>query len=1261
MKRLLPLVISLMPLAPVFAQCVIQAPETKICIGSSASFSLSPLTASDSAFVWTFGDNGSSTQASPTYQYASTGSFTVKARKYFFGGTFCDAPPVTVTVFALPVASYMRVSPYIRCFEGNAFSFTDQSQPGPSQAPLAQRTIVFDDGAFQQESPPYTAAFNHAYTNPAGGKYKVVLEVKDTNGCIKQFLDSVVVHPKMPDPGFRVVYTERCGLSDAVFTQNGSYHASNVNRLRWITGTGDTLDAPPFNNLSYRYLQPGVYKPRLLIEDRNGCMMDTASWDSVIVIVPPDPNIYFDTLANGDTIRATQCFQGNGYSLYNPTLGYAWARWTILGAGADMQHYPPGARNSFVHSFAGCGPVSVRMEMEYYGCRIVADTMLHVLGPKAILEADTVVINRKEQCPPFDTILFRYRDINCYHGNPSVHYLWDFKDAFAPPCTTDTRAGLHVYDNCNYSVDSLPVKHLYSQPSAACLWPSLLVTDSVTGCASKDSVELRMSAPRAGPDSTTSPPLRGVTYSASCNEVIFDLTGLLPFCGPEQVYLLPDSSCFPHNWLGVSSKGNPAFYPHPYTGSCSGDSVFTYGIVTRNGKNRFGVSCYDTAWYRGHFYTGNPPRSAHTLLSGNTCRPFSVRFSVPDSFRSDVARVSWYFGDGSPNYTVNYTAPGDTVIRSFEYQYQDTGIFVYSFFYTARNGCFGFRQDTLYFGKYISMDLVDDSICYTDPVRAFSRVFYYGDPEGGQWNDPQREAADLERVYWNYGDDSTWIPGGTASQHFYDRPGIYTIRAVFKDSTAYGCPDTLQATVYVFGIDKRVYAQNDTFFCAPTIVTFIDSSVAVLNDTIEGAQFIASRLWEFNPLKPSSTLQKAVIYYPQNGHNEVKLTINTVMGCTVDTTINLVILGPSPRFVILEDTFGCAPFRVKLRNDTGKQLLNWIWQFNDTAGASYSTGSDTNMTFTYYRPGVYRIDLVGEDRIYNPTTNSYSYCSEKFPYLENPGDFHPRQVTVLKTDTMSITIPDSVCIGQAFTAQAGGAHRVSTVKWSWGDSTSEEQPYPLPATHSYDTGGYYTIRVDPVITARDQCAIGSERMIRVQQPLAEFTYDSTSYPVFRFTNESEGAVRYVWDFGQPSSSANSSTEEHPAHDYGSENSRFTVCLMAFDGLGCMDSVCRELPVRSGVRIPNVFTPGNADGKNDAFDIDIYGWEKYELYIYNRWGTLVFEGHTDGTGNDGINWNGKDKNTGSPCPEGVYYVIFRYRLFVPPSDEVYHGTVTLIRD
>lgn len=81
-----------------------------------------------------------------------------------------------------------------------------------------------------------------------------------------------------------------------------------------------------------------------------------------------------------------------------------------------------------------------------------------------------------------------------------------------------------------------------------------------------------------------------------------------------------------------------------------------------------------------------------------------------------------------------------------------------------------------------------------------------------------------------------------------------------------------------------------------------------------------------------------------------------------------------------------------------------------------------------------------------------------------------------------------------------------------------------------------------------------------------------------------------------------------------------------------DSTCVDnCPV---YELPNVFSPGNNDGKNDLFVPFPYRYvNTINLKIYNRWGKLVFE-----TSNPDINWDGTDKDTGNLCSSGVYYYI-----------------------
>ncbi|GGG57324.1 gliding motility-associated C-terminal domain-containing protein [Bizionia arctica] len=72
-------------------------------------------------------------------------------------------------------------------------------------------------------------------------------------------------------------------------------------------------------------------------------------------------------------------------------------------------------------------------------------------------------------------------------------------------------------------------------------------------------------------------------------------------------------------------------------------------------------------------------------------------------------------------------------------------------------------------------------------------------------------------------------------------------------------------------------------------------------------------------------------------------------------------------------------------------------------------------------------------------------------------------------------------------------------------------------------------------------------------------------------------------------------------------------------------------------IPQVFTPNN-DGYNDWFNIQgLYNiFENHKLLIYNRYGTLIFEGDNNnpwlGNSNKGLN------NTGKNLPTGTYYYI-----------------------
>ena len=91
-------------------------------------------------------------------------------------------------------------------------------------------------------------------------------------------------------------------------------------------------------------------------------------------------------------------------------------------------------------------------------------------------------------------------------------------------------------------------------------------------------------------------------------------------------------------------------------------------------------------------------------------------------------------------------------------------------------------------------------------------------------------------------------------------------------------------------------------------------------------------------------------------------------------------------------------------------------------------------------------------------------------------------------------------------------------------------------------------------------------------------------------------------------------------------------------------------------VPNAFTPNN-DGKNDKFGIISPSiLPVFKLYIFNRWGQLVFS-----TSDQNEHWDGTYQ--GNPCPLGTYIwkTEYQYRIEGRGSENhLEQGTVTLIR-
>lgn len=130
-----------------------------------------------------------------------------------------------------------------------------------------------------------------------------------------------------------------------------------------------------------------------------------------------------------------------------------------------------------------------------------------------------------------------------------------------------------------------------------------------------------------------------------------------------------------------------------------------------------------------------------------------------------------------------------------------------------------------------------------------------------------------------------------------------------------------------------------------------------------------------------------------------------------------------------------------------------------------------------------------------------------------------------------------------------------------------------------------------------------------------------------------GGINYQWSTGDSLSQITVSPEE---------DSLYSVIGFSVDG--CIGYASTKVIVSGPLFIPNAFTP-NGDGLNNEFLIKGYHLERYRIFIYNRWGEIIYK--TDNLNNT---WDGRD------CQEDTYVYLIENK----KTGKQYKGCVTLIR-
>ena len=122
--------------------CTIVTSSTIVCINNALNFSATYTSGSTpSTYAWNFGNGVTNTQASPTYNYPTIGTFTPTLTIVFTNNSQCIITGNPIQVVALPIADFRIVSNVKQCFKGNLVCIKDSSRAGISGSNIAKHTF----------------------------------------------------------------------------------------------------------------------------------------------------------------------------------------------------------------------------------------------------------------------------------------------------------------------------------------------------------------------------------------------------------------------------------------------------------------------------------------------------------------------------------------------------------------------------------------------------------------------------------------------------------------------------------------------------------------------------------------------------------------------------------------------------------------------------------------------------------------------------------------------------------------------------------------------------------------------------------------------------------------------------------------------------------------------------------------------------------------------------------------------------------------
>lgn len=598
------------------------------------------------------------------------------------------------------------------------------------------------------------------------------------------------------------------------------------------------------------------------------------------------------------------------------------------------------------------------------------------------------------------------------------------------------------------------------------------------------------------------------------------------------------------------------------------------------------------------------PMPNTNFLLNNICANSSISFTNTSGISpGSITNYSWNFGDAASG--ANNTS---SVLNPVHF-YSTSGNYTISLTSTSNNSCTSTSTRSITVYPLPPASFTAANVCANNP-NSFTNL----------------SGSGFVKWYWNFGDGSPLDSLTISPVHSFTTSGTYSV--ILNNVSGQNCynSDTLNIIVFPGPIVN---------FNAPGVCLNNSTNFTDLTSTTSGT--IVSWSWNFGDFSPINHLQSPSYTYAVYGTFNVNLTATASNGCSASAS-RTVDVYPLP-VADFSTSNAClnSPTNFTDMSTTvpGSSIQSWTWAFGDGSPVSNAT----NTTHIYNLTGTYNPTLV---------VSTTFGCT----------DTTSKNLVIYPVPAIAYNIIDtSGCVDFCtyFTATSNPTDLITNWQWSFGDNTITGTTANL--SHCYTNIGTFTVTLAG--TTVNGCLATSSQTSTIHvypHPVADFAYTptnpTTSAPEVYYTNMSQNITGFVWYFDDNTKNL---TDNNPIHSFETAGEHCTV-LEVFNQYGCSDRkmACVVIDQDFTFYVPNAFTPSSTTGINDLFTGYGTNIAKFEMWIYDRWGELIYH-----TNDINLGWDGKAKQGKSIAKQEVYV----YKIEVTDfRDDVhkYLGHVTLVR-